>query len=127
MIYQVTVNSAGCLPDSDSYPYYTDDGIDEGIGALVNEMEEHLPEELPQELYRSQCGAAIATLEQEGSVYVPLEGMYALTVEGQTCQHFALCSNPATLTIRGPIRGAEPPAFGPIPSCKRCADRMAAL
>jgi hypothetical protein len=124
MIYQVTINAAGCLPDSDQFPYFTGDGIDDGIGCLLQEMETHLPEDLPQEDYSAKCAAAVETLRREGAVYVPLEGTYALTVEGQTCQYFALCDNPATQTVHGPTGGGE---FGDIASCERCASRMAAL
>lgn len=33
------------------------------------------------------------------------------------CQWFALCANPATGTLRGPIGNGE---FGDVPICDRC-------
>lgn len=37
------------------------------------------------------------------------------------CAWFALCDRPAVGYCRGPIGGG---LFGPIPICRRCADRF---
>lgn len=77
MPFTVCVNAAGCIPDSDSYPY-TVYGLNEASQALAEELA--ISFDCDDVRYGEILTQAQHELEVYGGTSVPLEGTYALHV-----------------------------------------------
>lgn len=89
MRYSVCVNAAGCLPDSDAYPF-TVDGLDGAREALANECQTHMlggeyggDDIETTARYDEALEEGAEALERGESVAVALDeaGNYRLTIE----------------------------------------------
>ena len=64
--YSISVQAAGCLPDSDTYPY-TVEGLDEAVDAILHEIQYHDAEEWNANDIRADLASGILSLEIAGT------------------------------------------------------------
>jgi hypothetical protein len=127
-LYSVTVNAAGCLPDSETYPYVVD-GLDSARQALADECALHIlggeyggdTSEVTA-LYDECLEEAGEALERGEDVAAALDsdGIYRLTIEALTCDYSA------AHRLRGEralaVAELDCGPLGSVPACQACAD-----
>lgn len=64
--YSISVQAAGCLPDSDTYPYVVE-GLDAAVDAILDEIALHDVEEWDANDIRADLTDGILSLEIAGT------------------------------------------------------------
>lgn len=125
MLYSVCVNAAGCLPDSDTYPYNVD-GLDTARQAVADECAAHLlngeyggddtETTARYDETLEECGEALERGE-DVAVSLDADGIYRLTVKRIRCEYSA------AHRLRGEdVAAVEIIACGPLGERGFCAD-----
>lgn len=125
-LYSVCVNAAGCLPDSETYPYIVT-GLDDARQALADECALHIlggeyggdtPEVTAQHDECLEDGGEALERGEDVSISLDADGIYRLTIEALTCEYSA--AHKIRAERPSAVARLDCGALGDIPACADC-------